>query len=95
MCERSGDQQQARLHARGQRGWEQGWTCRSALRRSPKPGALIATALTTPRSLLTTSVASASPVQAYTEFSTGSGNCKNPMVLCSPTPKAPTPHPEG
>ena len=42
-------------------------TCRSALRRSPKPGALMATALTTPRSLLTTIVASASPGQAKDE----------------------------
>ena len=40
--------------------------CSSALRRSPKPGALMATTLTTPRSLFTTSVASASPDQAAT-----------------------------
>ena len=36
-------------------------TCSSALRRSPKPGALMATTLTTPRSLFTTKVARASP----------------------------------
>ena len=36
-------------------------SCNIALRRSPKPGALTATALKVPRSLLTISVASASP----------------------------------
>jgi len=36
-------------------------SCRSSLRRSPKPGALTAQTLSTPRSLFTTRVASASP----------------------------------
>ena len=36
-------------------------SCSISLRRSPKPGALMASALNVPRSLLTTRVASASP----------------------------------
>ena len=36
-------------------------SCSSDSRRSPKPGALMATALNMPRSLFTTEVASASP----------------------------------
>jgi hypothetical protein len=46
-------------------------SCSSALRRSPKPGALIAATLRMPRSLLTTSVASASPVTSSAISSSG------------------------
>ena len=42
-----------------------------ALRRSPKPGALTATALNVPRSELTTSVASASPSTSSATISSG------------------------
>ena len=41
------------------------------LRRSPKPGALTATAVNTPRSLLTTSVASASPSTSSDTITSG------------------------
>ncbi len=41
------------------------------LRRSPKPGALTATALNVPRSLLTTIVASASPSTSSDTISSG------------------------
>ena len=42
-----------------------------ALRRSPKPGALTAAAFSVPRSLLTTSVASASPSMSSAMMSSG------------------------
>ena len=51
-------------------------SCSMALRRSPKPGALIASTLIVPRSLLTTSVASASP-------STSSAMITRFLVTCS------------
>jgi hypothetical protein len=44
-----------------------------ALRRSPKPGALTAQTLRTPRSLLTTRVASASPSTSSAMMSRGAG----------------------
>ena len=47
-------------------------SCRSDLRRSPKPGALMAATLSTPRILFTTSVASASPVISSAMISSGS-----------------------
>mmetsp|Transcript_3736 Transcript_3736/g.9338 ORF Transcript_3736/g.9338 Transcript_3736/m.9338 type:complete len:258 (+) Transcript_3736:695-1468(+) len=46
-------------------------SCSSALRRSPKPGALTATTFRVPRSLLTTRVASASPVTSSAMISRG------------------------
>ena len=46
-----------------------------ALRRSPKPGALTATALKVPRSLLTMSVASASPSMSSAMTSSGLPLC--------------------
>src|SRR6516162_1783603 len=63
-----------------------------ALRRSPKPGALTATTLRPPRSLLTTSVASASPSTSSaimtsgfevctTASSSGSNSCKHRQLL--------------
>ena len=45
-----------------------------ALRRSPKPGALTAQTLSTPRSLLTTSAASASPSTSSAMISSGSAS---------------------
>ena len=51
-------------------------SCSIALRRSPNPGALIATALNVPRILLTTSVASASP-------STSSAMTASGLPVCS------------
>ena len=63
-----------------------------ALRRSPKPGALTAATFKPPRSLLTTSVASASPSTSSammssglpvctTASSTGSRGCKLPSFF--------------
>ena len=46
-----------------------------ALRRSPKPGALTAATLRPPRSLLTTSVASASPSTSSAMMSSGLPDC--------------------
>src|SRR5262249_54657544 len=46
-------------------------SCSMALRRSPKPGALTAATLRPPRSLLTTSVASASPSTSPATISSG------------------------
>mmetsp|Transcript_35097 Transcript_35097/g.76721 ORF Transcript_35097/g.76721 Transcript_35097/m.76721 type:complete len:217 (+) Transcript_35097:1063-1713(+) len=46
-------------------------SCRRALRRSPKPGALMAATLSTPRSLFTTRVASASPATSSAISSRG------------------------
>ena len=46
-----------------------------ALRRSPKPGALTAQTLSTPRSLLTTSAASASPSTSSATTSSGFPAC--------------------
>mmetsp|Transcript_15912 Transcript_15912/g.40426 ORF Transcript_15912/g.40426 Transcript_15912/m.40426 type:complete len:270 (-) Transcript_15912:898-1707(-) len=46
-------------------------SCSSAFRRSPKPGALTATTLRLPRSLLTTSVASASPATSSVMITSG------------------------
>ena len=46
-----------------------------ALRRSPKPGALTAATLRPPRSLLTTSVASASPSMSSAMISSGRPDC--------------------
>ena len=46
-----------------------------ALRRSPKPGALTAATLSVPRSLLTTSVASASPSTSSAMISSGLPVC--------------------
>ena len=46
-----------------------------ALRRSPKPGALTAATLRPPRSLLTTSVASASPSMSSAMISSGLPVC--------------------
>mmetsp|Transcript_19382 Transcript_19382/g.33481 ORF Transcript_19382/g.33481 Transcript_19382/m.33481 type:complete len:258 (+) Transcript_19382:692-1465(+) len=46
-------------------------SCSKALRRSPKPGALIAHTLSTPRSLLTTRVARASPETSSAMMSRG------------------------
>ena len=46
-------------------------SCSIALRRSPKPGALTAATLRPPRSLLTTSVASASPSMSSAMISSG------------------------
>ncbi len=46
-------------------------SCSIALRRSPKPGALTATALKVPRSLLTTSVDSASPSTSSAMMASG------------------------
>mmetsp|Transcript_9389 Transcript_9389/g.32669 ORF Transcript_9389/g.32669 Transcript_9389/m.32669 type:complete len:241 (+) Transcript_9389:922-1644(+) len=50
-------------------------SCRMALRRSPKPGDLMAATLSTPRSLLTTSVARASPVMSSVMMSSGWFTC--------------------
>mmetsp|Transcript_46071 Transcript_46071/g.73775 ORF Transcript_46071/g.73775 Transcript_46071/m.73775 type:complete len:344 (-) Transcript_46071:256-1287(-) len=47
-------------------------SCSKLLRRSPKPGALMAATLSTPRSLLTTRVASASPVMSSAMIRRGS-----------------------
>ena len=46
-------------------------SCSIALRRSPKPGALTATALNVPRILLTTSVARASPSTSSAMMTSG------------------------
>jgi len=46
-----------------------------ALRRSPKPGAFTAHTLSVPRSLLTTSVASASPSTSSAMMSSGLPRC--------------------
>ena len=46
-----------------------------ALRRSPKPGALTAATFRPPRSLLTTSVASASPSTSSAMMSSGLPDC--------------------
>ena len=46
-----------------------------ALRRSPKPGALTAQTLSVPRSLFTTSVASASPSMSSAMMSSGLPIC--------------------
>ena len=46
-----------------------------ALRRSPKPGALMATDLNVPRILLTTSVASASPSTSSAMITSGLPDC--------------------
>ena len=46
-----------------------------ALRRSPKPGALMATDLNVPRILLTTSVASASPSTSSAMIASGRPDC--------------------
>ncbi len=46
-----------------------------ALRRSPKPGALMATDLNVPRILLTTSVASASPSTSSAMIASGRPPC--------------------
>ena len=46
-----------------------------ALRRSPKPGALMATDLNVPRILLTTSVASASPSTSSAMIASGRADC--------------------
>jgi hypothetical protein len=46
-------------------------SCRVALRRSPKPGALTATELKVPRILLTTRVDSASPSTSSAMISSG------------------------
>ena len=46
-----------------------------ALRRSPKPGALMATDLKVPRILLTTSVASASPSTSSPMITSGRPDC--------------------
>jgi hypothetical protein len=46
-----------------------------ALRRSPKPGALTAAIFRPPRSLLTTSVASASPSMSSAMMSSGRPDC--------------------
>ena len=46
-----------------------------ALRRSPKPGALTAATLSVPRSLFTTSVASASPSTSSAMISSGLPLC--------------------
>ena len=52
-----------------------------ALRRSPKPGALTAATLRPPRSLLTTSVASASPSTSSAMIRSGLPDC----TICSST----------
>ena len=46
-----------------------------SLRRSPKPGALTARTLRVPRSLLTTSVASASPSTSSAMITSGARGC--------------------
>ena len=50
-------------------------SCSMALRRSPKPGALTAATFSPPRSLLTTSVASASPSTSSAITSSGRPDC--------------------
>jgi hypothetical protein len=50
-------------------------SCSIALRRSPKPGALMATLLNVPRILLTTSVASASPSTSSAMMASGRADC--------------------
>ncbi len=50
-------------------------SCSIALRRSPKPGAFTAATLRPPRSLLTTSVASASPSTSSAMISSGLPVC--------------------
>ncbi len=59
-----------------------------ALRRSPKPGALTAATLRPPRSLLTTSVASASPSTSSATITSGLPLCttasSNGSMACRP-----------
>ena len=50
-------------------------SCSISLRRSPKPGALTAATLSVPRSLFTTSVASASPSTSSAMISSGLPLC--------------------
>ena len=50
-------------------------SCSMALRRSPKPGALIATALNVPRILFTTRVARASPSTSSAMIASGLPPC--------------------
>ena len=63
-------------------------SCSRAFRRSPKPGALIAHTLMIPRSLFTTSVASASPAHSHSSLSGTGSVYSNTIHFCN----LPKPH---